>query len=140
MSGTKLAKPCPDEEEARETKAAAAASGGLQCRGADQPGGPIRAAPWAIVGAAETTRLGVIPDMSQIQLHADAALNAMADAGLKAADRRGRDGRRDAGDDYALSRHHVQMDRRHRGRRLLVHDPCPPRRRGDRLGPLRDGI
>lgn len=36
----------------------------------------------AIVGAAETTRLGVIPDMSQLQLHADAALNAMADAGL----------------------------------------------------------
>ena len=40
----------------------------------------------AIVGAAETTRLGVIPDMSQIQLHADAALNAIADAGLKRAD------------------------------------------------------
>ncbi|MDE2580084.1 MAG: thiolase [Rhodospirillales bacterium] len=40
----------------------------------------------AIVGAAETTRLGVIPDMSQIQLHADAALNAMADAGLKPSD------------------------------------------------------
>ena len=40
----------------------------------------------AIVGAAETSRLGVIPDMSQIQLHADAALNAMADAGLKPAD------------------------------------------------------
>ena len=40
----------------------------------------------AIVGAAETTQLGVIPDMSQIQLHADAALNAMADAGLKPAD------------------------------------------------------
>ena len=40
----------------------------------------------AIVGAAETTRLGVIPDISQIQLHADAALNAMADAGLKPAD------------------------------------------------------
>src|ERR1700740_238551 len=38
------------------------------------------------VGAAETTRLGVIPDMSQIQLHADAALNAMADAGLKPSD------------------------------------------------------
>ena len=30
----------------------------------------------AIIGAAETSRLGVIPDMSQIQLHADAALNA----------------------------------------------------------------
>src|SRR6266478_8487741 len=40
----------------------------------------------AIVGAAETTDLGVIPDMSQIQLHADAALNAMADAALKPAD------------------------------------------------------
>ncbi len=40
----------------------------------------------AIVGAAETTELGVIPTMSQIQLHADAALNALADAGLTAAD------------------------------------------------------
>ena len=40
----------------------------------------------AIVGAAETTRLGLIPDTSQIQLHADAAHNAMADAGLKPAD------------------------------------------------------
>jgi acetyl-CoA acetyltransferase len=40
----------------------------------------------AVVGAAETTRLGVIPDMSQIQLHADAALNAIADAGLKLSD------------------------------------------------------
>lgn len=40
----------------------------------------------AIVGAAETTKMGVIPDMSVIQLHADAALNAMADAGLKPSD------------------------------------------------------
>ena len=40
----------------------------------------------AVVGAAETTELGVIPDMSQIQLHADAALNAIADAGLKLSD------------------------------------------------------
>ena len=30
----------------------------------------------AVVGAAETTQLGKIPDLSQIQLHADAALNA----------------------------------------------------------------
>ena len=36
----------------------------------------------AIVGAAETTELGKIPDLSQIGLHADAALNALADAGL----------------------------------------------------------
>ena len=40
----------------------------------------------AVVGAAETTKLGVIADMSQIQLHADAALNAMADCGLKPKD------------------------------------------------------
>jgi acetyl-CoA acetyltransferase len=40
----------------------------------------------AVVGAAETTRLGKIPDMSVIGLHADAALNAMADAGLTAKD------------------------------------------------------
>lgn len=40
----------------------------------------------AIVGAAETTELGIIPNLSQIQLHADAALNTMADAGLKPSD------------------------------------------------------
>ena len=40
----------------------------------------------AIVGASETTKLGAVPDMSQIQLHADAALNAMKDAGLKPKD------------------------------------------------------
>lgn len=40
----------------------------------------------AIVGAAETTQLGKVPDMSQLQLHADAALNALADAGLKPSD------------------------------------------------------
>ena len=40
----------------------------------------------AVVGAAETTRMGKIPDQSVIGLHADAALNAMADAGLKPSD------------------------------------------------------
>jgi acetyl-CoA acetyltransferase len=40
----------------------------------------------AIVGAAETTKLGAIPGMAQIMLHADAALNAMEDAGLKPSD------------------------------------------------------
>jgi acetyl-CoA acetyltransferase len=39
-----------------------------------------------VVGAAETTKLGVIPDVSQIQLHADAALNAMVDCGLRPKD------------------------------------------------------
>lgn len=40
----------------------------------------------AIVGAAETTELGVIPNLSQLGLHADAALNAFKDAGLTAKD------------------------------------------------------
>ena len=40
----------------------------------------------AIVGAAETTEMGKLPNISQVQLHADAALNAMADAGLTAKD------------------------------------------------------
>lgn len=40
----------------------------------------------AIVGAAETTELGKIPHLSEIGLHADAALNAMKDAGLKPKD------------------------------------------------------
>ena len=40
----------------------------------------------AVVGAAETTRMGKIPDMSVIGLHADAALNALADCGLKPSD------------------------------------------------------
>jgi acetyl-CoA acetyltransferase len=40
----------------------------------------------AVVGAAETTKLGLIPELSQIGLHADAALNALADCGLKISD------------------------------------------------------
>ena len=36
----------------------------------------------AIVGAAETTEMGRIPGLSQIGLHADAALNAMRDCGI----------------------------------------------------------
>ncbi len=40
----------------------------------------------AVVGAAETTQMGRIPDLSVLGLHADAALNAMADAGLKPSD------------------------------------------------------
>lgn len=38
----------------------------------------------AIVGAAESTGMGKLPHISQLQLHADAALNAMADCGLTA--------------------------------------------------------
>jgi acetyl-CoA acetyltransferase len=35
-----------------------------------------------IIGAAETDRLGVIPDMSVVALHAEAARNAVADCGI----------------------------------------------------------
>jgi acetyl-CoA acetyltransferase len=40
----------------------------------------------AIVGASETREVGVLPDRSMIQLHAEAALLALADAGLTVAD------------------------------------------------------
>ena len=40
----------------------------------------------AVVGAAETTQMGRIPNMSVMGLHADAALNALKDAGLKPTD------------------------------------------------------
>ena len=40
----------------------------------------------AIVGAAETTELGKIPNLSVLQLHAEAAQNTLADAGLRATD------------------------------------------------------
>ncbi|GAA1854164.1 thiolase domain-containing protein [Microbacterium koreense] len=40
----------------------------------------------AIVGAAESTDLGRIPDKSALELHADAALNALADCGLTPGD------------------------------------------------------
>lgn len=40
----------------------------------------------AVVGAAETTRMGAVPGLSNLGLNLDAALNAMADAGLTAKD------------------------------------------------------
>jgi len=39
-----------------------------------------------IVGAAETERLGVVPELSSLELHADAARRALADAGLSVSD------------------------------------------------------
>ena len=59
-----------------------------------------------IVGAAETTELGRIPDTSQIQLHADAALNALADAGLTPADV---DGFATAGEPLAAVAHYLAI-------------------------------
>lgn len=61
----------------------------------------------AIVGAAETTRMGVVPDMSQIQLHADAALNALHDAGLKPKDI---DGIATAGEDVVALSHYLGIE------------------------------
>lgn len=40
----------------------------------------------AVVGASETTELGRIPELSQTQLHVDAAFNALSDAGLSLKD------------------------------------------------------
>src|SRR5690242_8584402 len=40
----------------------------------------------AVVGAAETTQMGVVPNTSNLGLNLDAALNALADAGLKPQD------------------------------------------------------
>ncbi len=39
-----------------------------------------------IVGASETTGLGKLPSMSNLDLHVDAAVNAMADAGVRPSD------------------------------------------------------
>ena len=58
----------------------------------------------AIVGAAETTLLGSVPGLSQIQLHADAALNTLADAGLAPKDV---DGVATAGESPAAIAHYL---------------------------------
>ncbi|UOM33222.1 thiolase [Acuticoccus sp. I52.16.1] len=52
----------------------------------------------AIVGAAESTEMGKVPHLSQLSLHADAALNALDDCGLTLADV---DGLATAGQDAA---------------------------------------
>jgi acetyl-CoA acetyltransferase len=58
----------------------------------------------AIVGAAETTELGEIPHRSQLGLHADAALNALADCGLAPSDV---DGVACAGESPTAVAHHL---------------------------------
>jgi acetyl-CoA acetyltransferase len=58
----------------------------------------------AIVGAAETTELGVIPNTSQLELHCDAALNALRDAGLRPTDI---DGVATAGESPVAIAHHL---------------------------------
>lgn len=57
-----------------------------------------------IVGAAETTRIGVVPDMSALELHAEAARLALADAGLTLADV---DGVASAGISPIVVAHHI---------------------------------
>ncbi|MDH7799176.1 MULTISPECIES: thiolase [unclassified Beijerinckia] len=58
----------------------------------------------AVVGAAESTSMGVVPHMSQLQLHADAALNALRDAGLSAT---AIDGIATAGEDSVQLAHYL---------------------------------
>lgn len=58
----------------------------------------------AIVGAAESTRIGVVPDMSALELHAESARLALADAGLTLADV---DGVASAGISPVVVAHHI---------------------------------
>ena len=60
----------------------------------------------AIVGAAETNELGKLPNTSQIQLHAEAALNATNDAGLNLSDM---DGVAPAGESPAGLAHYLGL-------------------------------
>ena len=123
-------------DERRDLPAAVSAERPQRNRGE----GEMKPGSIAIVGAAETTRLGVIPDMSQIQLHADCALNAMRDAGLKPSDIDGLACAGESPDQYrALPRHRAELGRRHRGRRLLVHAACPTCDSGDQRGAVQDG-
>ena len=100
---------------------------------------PMKPKSVAIVGAAETTELGKIPDM----LAAPAARRRRAQrAGRRgpqaARHRRRRHRRRVADRARALPRHHADVGRRHQRRRLLVHAARAPRRRGDQRGPVQD--
>ena len=93
----------------------------------------------AVVGAAETTELGVIPNMSQIQLACRCGAERHRRCRTEAVrHRRLRHRGRNAAADRALSRHHADLGRRHVGRRLFVHAACPPRRGGDRGRPVQD--
>lgn len=58
----------------------------------------------AIVGAAETTRMGKVPELGQVALHADAALNALEDCGLQ---KTAIDGLATAGHDPAEIAHYL---------------------------------
>jgi acetyl-CoA acetyltransferase len=64
----------------------------------------------AIVGAAETDQLGVIPDRSALQLHAEAALNAIRDCGI---DRREIDGFAAAGQSPIAVAHYLGLTPRY---------------------------
>jgi acetyl-CoA acetyltransferase len=64
----------------------------------------VRSRSIAIVGAAETTQLGTIPGSTELELHCDAALNALADAGLKPRDI---DGVATAGESPVAVAHHL---------------------------------
>lgn len=50
------------------------------------PNGGMHNGNVAIVGAAESERIGAVPEQSMLQLHADAAMRAVADAGLEMSD------------------------------------------------------
>ena len=57
-----------------------------------------------IVGAAESSRIGAVPDMSALELHSESARLALADAGLNLADV---DGIASAGISPVVVAHHL---------------------------------
>ncbi len=61
----------------------------------------------AVVGAAESTRMGTVPELGQVALHADAALNALADCQLSPA---AIDGLATAGHDPAEIAHYLGLE------------------------------
>jgi len=90
----------------------------------------------AVIGAAETTGLGTLPGMSMIELHADAAHNALADVGLTPVDI---DGIATAGPlPMEVSHHPGIMPRDVRHVRHPGGGP-PVARRGSGAGPRRPG-
>ena len=86
----------------------------------------------AIVGAAETDDLGTLPGMSRLALHAQAARNALNDAGLKLSDV---DGLLCAGAIPNEVAEYLGIQPRYIDGTsvggLLVHDPRAPRRGSD---------
>ena len=94
----------------------------------------------AIVGVAESDIMGTVPDKSSLQHHAEAAHNALEDAGLSMSDINGlMTARIQHVGNGGVLRTAAIVHRQHLGGRVLLRDPRCPRRRGDPRRLLRYG-